>query len=240
MNARYAVGVWIGNADGEGRPGLTGIRAAAPLMFDIFDLLGGESSFQKPVAALKSIVVCAKSGFKAGPECAEIAETDIPASVMNTPVCPYHKKLHLDAAGNFRVNSSCYPVNNMRTRNWFVLPPVQAWYYRQYNPNYTEPPDFLPECASSTQNDFFELIYPGRFTRIFVPRELGGETGRAVFEAAHRDPQATLFWYIDGQFIGSTRRFHQIGVQPSAGMHTLAVYDIQGRETQMPFEVLSR
>ena len=26
----YVVGVWTGNADGEGRPGLTGISAAAP------------------------------------------------------------------------------------------------------------------------------------------------------------------------------------------------------------------
>ena len=32
----YVVGVWVGNADGEGRPGLTGATAAAPLMFDVF------------------------------------------------------------------------------------------------------------------------------------------------------------------------------------------------------------
>ncbi|MDH5179068.1 MAG: penicillin-binding protein 1C, partial [Gammaproteobacteria bacterium] len=32
---RYTIGVWVGNATGEGRPGLTGVSAAAPLMFDI-------------------------------------------------------------------------------------------------------------------------------------------------------------------------------------------------------------
>jgi penicillin-binding protein 1C len=240
MNAQYAVGVWIGNADGEGRPGLTGIRAAAPLMFDIFDLLGGESHFQKPVAALRTLTVCARSGYMAGPDCTETREADIPAGVLHTPVCPFHQHLHLDASGSFRVNSACYPVHAMIGRSHFVLPPVQAWYYRQYHPDYTEPPDFLPECASAVRNDQFELIYPGRFTRIFVPRELGGEEGRAVFEAAHRDPQAALFWYIDEQYIGTTRRFHQIGVRPPAGRHTLAVYDQQGRETKVAFEVLSR
>ncbi|MDQ2658285.1 MAG: penicillin-binding protein 1C, partial [Bacteroidota bacterium] len=39
VNGDYAVGVWIGNADGEGRSGLTGTSAAAPLLFDIFSLL---------------------------------------------------------------------------------------------------------------------------------------------------------------------------------------------------------
>ena len=32
----YVVGVWTGNADGEGRAGLTGIETAAPILFDIF------------------------------------------------------------------------------------------------------------------------------------------------------------------------------------------------------------
>ncbi|MCK7531856.1 MAG: hypothetical protein MZV63_12950 [Marinilabiliales bacterium] len=35
----YVVAVWAGNADGEGRPGLSGISSAAPLLFDIFRLL---------------------------------------------------------------------------------------------------------------------------------------------------------------------------------------------------------
>ncbi len=39
VTPHYAVGVWVGNADGEGRPGLTGTDAAAPLMFDIFSQL---------------------------------------------------------------------------------------------------------------------------------------------------------------------------------------------------------
>ena len=36
VSANYVVGVWVGNADGEGRPGLTGISSAAPILFEIF------------------------------------------------------------------------------------------------------------------------------------------------------------------------------------------------------------
>ena len=34
----YVVGVWVGNADGEGRPGLVGVQTAAPILFDVFDV----------------------------------------------------------------------------------------------------------------------------------------------------------------------------------------------------------
>ena len=44
----YVVGVWVGNADGEGRPGLTGVKKAAPVMFDIFRLLPETSWFKTP------------------------------------------------------------------------------------------------------------------------------------------------------------------------------------------------
>lgn len=38
-NSKYVVGVWVGNATGEGRPTLTGVTSAAPILFDVFNLL---------------------------------------------------------------------------------------------------------------------------------------------------------------------------------------------------------
>ena len=39
VTPRYVVGVWVGNATGEGRSGLTGVGYAAPILFDIYSLL---------------------------------------------------------------------------------------------------------------------------------------------------------------------------------------------------------
>ena len=66
VTPRYAVGVWVGNADGEGRPGLTGITAAAPILFELFGLLETGEWFAMPEADLVEIQVCAKSGHRAG------------------------------------------------------------------------------------------------------------------------------------------------------------------------------
>lgn len=39
VTPRYAVGVWVGNATGEGKPGLVGAQTAGPVLFDIFNYL---------------------------------------------------------------------------------------------------------------------------------------------------------------------------------------------------------
>ena len=70
----YVAGVWTGNADGEGRPGLTGTSAAAPVLFDIVNLMGAEKWFNTPNEDLTMIRVCEKSGFRAGPDCPETFE----------------------------------------------------------------------------------------------------------------------------------------------------------------------
>ena len=44
----YVVSVWVGNADGEGRPGLIGAQAAAPLMFSLFQMLPDSRSWFSP------------------------------------------------------------------------------------------------------------------------------------------------------------------------------------------------
>ena len=50
--ARAAGVVQVGNAVGEGRPGITGIEAAAPVMFDLFRLLPTSKWFETPKTKL--------------------------------------------------------------------------------------------------------------------------------------------------------------------------------------------
>ena len=45
MTPAYTIGVWAGNAQGQGVPGLTGARAAGPVMFDILNLLPADNSW---------------------------------------------------------------------------------------------------------------------------------------------------------------------------------------------------
>ncbi|MCK7537073.1 MAG: hypothetical protein MZV63_41995 [Marinilabiliales bacterium] len=65
ITPKHVVGVWIGNATGEGRPGLTGLNTAAPVMFEIFKLLPTDNWFKPPYDELVKIPVCKNSGHRA-------------------------------------------------------------------------------------------------------------------------------------------------------------------------------
>ena len=56
ITSDYVVGVWAGNADGEGRPNLTGISAAAPMMFEVFDKLPSSTWFFPPMMSLPMLL----------------------------------------------------------------------------------------------------------------------------------------------------------------------------------------
>ena len=63
------VAVWVGNADGEGRPGLIGVNTAAPILFDIFRLLPNVSWFRQPTYNYVYTAVCRQSGYRANIDC---------------------------------------------------------------------------------------------------------------------------------------------------------------------------
>lgn len=237
---QHVVAVWVGNADGEGRPELTGIGAAAPIMFDIFKLLKSPSWFMQPFNDMKETRVCKRSGYKASELCEASDTLWIQKAGMNSPLCPYHKTIHLDPSEKYRVTSDCESVNNMVSKKWFVLPPAMEYYYKNKNSTYLVLPPYRNDCLSSVQQmRSMEIIYPQRDSKIYIPIELDGKPGRSVFEVAHRNPSTSVFWYLDNLYLGATKDFHQMAVNPEAGKHKLTITDETGESKALFFEVIS-
>ncbi len=233
----YVVGVWLGNADGEGRPGLTGATAAAPLLFRIFDVLPGQAHFDQPFGT--AVAICRQSGMRAGPNCPDVINETLAVHLEGTPQCRYHKLIHLNKEATYQVNSSCYDVSEIKTSTWFVLPPVMAWYYRKYHPEYQDPPPFAPGCRTDEARQHIALIYPRQFTRVYIPVEQDGTPGQVVFEAAHTNPDAVIYWHLDNQYIGQTSGRHQMAIRAGKGLHRLTLLDKQGHELTRTFRVVS-
>jgi penicillin-binding protein 1C len=233
----YVVGVWFGNADGEGRPGLTGIAAAAPLMFDIFGLLPASKWFEPPLDDMREAVICKASGFLAGPNCNERDTVKVPLAGLRSQVCPYHVMVHLSEDLVYRVSSDCYPVDHMKHLSWFVLPPVMEWYYKKKHADYIRLPKFANGCGQNSQKSM-DLVYPREEVKIYIPRGLSGEKERVVFEAVHTNPDAVIYWHLDNQFLRATKFIHQVELLPSAGKHQLILIDENGEELIKRFEVV--
>lgn len=238
VTPEYVVGVWVGNADGEGRPGLTGASAAAPVMFDIFKKLPGAGWFKKTESDLISLPICRQSGFKASMICPEVDTASVSRHGGQSAICPYHKMVHLDASARYRVNADCYNVHNMVNKVWFVLPPVMEWYYKSKNPFYRQLPDFKTGCVPEINN--LELLYPQANAKLFIPRGFGGSKENLVFEAKHRDRNTTIYWHLDDNFVASTNGNHQIELQPAIGKHRITLVSGRGEIYSRQFEVVSK
>ncbi|MCC6369489.1 MAG: penicillin-binding protein 1C [Bacteroidia bacterium] len=240
LNSKYTVAVWVGNAQGEGRPGLTGVSAAAPLMFALFNLLPPAGWFQKPLNDLEKVKVCKASGFRASDICPETFETQFQSGAGKTKICPFHKIIHLNETETQRVNSNCYPVHKMKTKAWFVLSPTQEFYYKQHNPYYKSLPEYLPECQTESQFHQMEIIYPRPEFKIYIPVDETGTRSKTIFKATHKNANATLFWYLDGEYLGTTQKFHEMAVQPAKGQHSLELTDNFGETVVCKFELIEK
>ena len=238
ISGNYVVGVWVGNADGEGRPGLTGISAAAPILFELFGSLPKTDWFKMPISDMKQVVVCKQSGCLASIYCNETKKEWIPKNSHAFISCKYHKPIHVDITGQYRVTDVCVSPMDMKTVSWFELPPVQEYYYKTKNPTYKSLPPYKSGCAPDIEKAM-EMIYPKAGTVIYIPYELSGEQGKTIFEIAHRNPSNTVFWHIDGALIGTTKDIHQLGITASKGKHMLSISDNTGETLTIPFEVLS-
>lgn len=233
MTPAYTIGVWAGNAEGQGVPGLTGARTAGPVMFEILNLLpASDEWFSEPLPDTKTSPavsgspkndhpdtkpgstvseravwarVCTNSGMLATPDCPS-AEILIPAAGLQSEPCPYHKT------------------------GEFVLTPAMEWFYKPHHPEYVG-------AKSAATSKEIEFIYPQSGTTLYLPRQLSGQVEGAVFRVAHHRSDATLWWHLDQTYVGETRYMHELRLAPAPGKHTLTVVDDDGNTASIRFTV---
>jgi penicillin-binding protein 1C len=231
-DSKYLVGVWVGNATGEGRPGLTGSSTAAPLMFDIFQNITDREWFEKPEADLKYITLCKTSGFAPNPYCPTIETETVMKSKMPPP-CTYHTSIQLNEKGE-RVYRDCQIGSTITDTNMFVLDPIASYYYKQKHPNYYDPPRFSSTCKVADQQSL-AIIYPRNNSEVIIPTNFDGEYEMVLAEAAHNNPNTQLFWHLDGQYIGVTTNIHKLTMNVTPGTHKLSILDENGNISKIKF-----
>ncbi len=236
--ADYVVGVWAGNADGRGVAGLSGTKTAAPLMFDVFNSLETKNSFNKPYGDLKEVEVCAKSGMLASRFCPDKVKIDVSRAGRYSNNCKYHRLIFTDSTKQYRMSQKCVSVSELNPVVWFVLPPVQEYYYSRKHPLYKPLPSYAPGCETEDQKSM-AIVYPVEYATIYVVRDETGSKKEIVFEARHHNQNASIFWHLDNQMIGVTTGNHKIAVIPASGQHTLTLVDENGESISRTINVVN-
>lgn len=236
VTPRYAVGVWVGNATGEGKPGLVGARTAGPVLFDVFNLLPSSPWFDRPSGIFADAEVCRLSGHLKGRFCEETDTTLILPAGLKTEACPYHHLINLSADGTSRIYESCIDMEPTIQKSWFTLPPVWEWYYKQHHPEYKPLPPFKPGCGEDVFRPM-QFVYPTMNARVFLPKQLDGSKGQLNVELVHNNPKATVYWHLDNNYLSETQDFHKLSFLPASGKHSLTAVDNEGNTVSVTFFV---
>ena len=213
LTPRYAVGVWVGNVDGSSTPGLTGARAAGPVLFDLINLLPRTEWFDAPGDDQGiDVAVCRHSGHRAGRFCAEVVYEKVSQSGAQSSVCPY-----------------CQPDHS------FCLPLEVEHYYKQNHPEYRSQPSGF--SMHVIQDEALKFLYPNDGSVVKIPRLMDGNIGTITVSVAHVDSAAELFWHCGSSYLGSTRDLHSMSVSLDPGTHTFTVVDASGKKASVTFSV---
>ncbi|WP_370408841.1 penicillin-binding protein 1C [Tenacibaculum dicentrarchi] len=237
VTPKYVVGVWVGNSDGEGRPDLTGVGSAAPLLFNVFDVLPKSTWFLEPFEALIEEEICVKSGYLALPICKSVIKR-IPKNGVRAKPCPYHKQITVDASENFQVTSNCESITNIKNKTWFILPPLMAHYYKQKNADYTILPTYRSDC-DKLQNNTMDFVFPTKkYSKISLTKGDNNKLNPIILKVTHTNSSVILYWYLNNVFISSTTQYHEQAITPKKGNHKIMVVDNFGNEQIRFLEIL--
>lgn len=242
VTPKWTVAVWVGNADGQGVPNLTGVGAAAPLLFSIFNQLEKSDWFETPFYDLKEVTVCKENGYLSNGLCDSEVQMIANSSHFDR-ITPHHIQIHVDKLTGQRVHSGCERIRNMRAEQQFILPPGQEFYYQQLHSDYKALVLFRQDCLGNihvNEKAPIALMYPTKNVAIYIPRNLDGSLSQVVFEAVHRNNNALLYWHVDDEYVGHTTQFHQISLTLDPGWHQVVLVDDKGYRISQRFEVLNR
>jgi len=221
FDARYVVGVWLGNSDGSGSPGLLASEVAIPLAEKLFRLLPSTGPAAPPVPedAFRIVEVCARSGLPVSEYCPQKEQASLPATLYLHRRCAVHTA-RADGPGV----AERWPGS---TRNW-DLAKVEA----PLMP--AAPPDSATHPASESRNELLAILSPAPGAEFLLT---GGERGDRVKLVASRSATEPMHWYLDDQYLGCSRPDAPLVMPLALGNHRLACMTNRGETASLHFEV---
>jgi penicillin-binding protein 1C len=235
----WTIGIWAGNATGEGNPELVGSISAAPLLFEIFDTLkAGKNQewFQRPpkVGFRK---VCALSGMIPGPNCTDTKQELFIYNVSPNHVCTFHQKYDIDDDTGYRLCSFCRLGRKYHQESFLLWPQEVANWMKANGIPLDEVPSHLPECPYQSGGHPPEIITPQNRDYFLIRQGTDITLQQIPFKAAVDNRIKNIYWFLDGKLLSKGPSAKTVFYLPATGKHQLTCMDEEGRKTKVIFTV---
>ncbi len=237
VSPQWTIAVWVGNFDAESNLNLSGAASAGPLLFGIFNYLPKDPKlkwFENIEMDFREVEICQETGFLAGSNCPNKTRVNAPVYMLPLRLCPYHEQVFVDDQEKYSVCSFCWG-NGHHEKKVLIYPADIAYYLKQRGQPVNNIPDHNPACEKIAGTDPLKILYPIDSARIWIPRDFDGNYQKVIAKLAHHHPDKKVFWYLDGNFLGTSSGNHNKAIEIKTGWHQLSVTDEDGHSSRIRF-----
>lgn len=238
---RYALVVWVGNFDGSSNPAFIGVKAAAPLFFQIVDSLRAQrldppDAPRVPPARVAKVDVCAASGDLPNEFCPQTISTWFLPGKSPIRRSNLHRAVYIDSRTN---QPTCGAGEFTRQEIHEFWPSDMLRLFREAGMPRREPPP-LPDCADDAAlatGEAPQIVSPLRGVTYTV--RLSKPVPIALRADAMR--KSELFWFANQGFVGRAGAGESLAWNPDQpGRYVLRAIDAAGaadsRSVEIEFE----
>lgn len=230
-NARYTIGVWMGNFSGEGAPHLSGAEMAVPLLVDVFDAIDTrmEQHILPRPRRVRTRAVCAATGLLPTERC-ETRITDLYIQdVSHGQRCDLLRPFSVDPARTMHYCMECRPDNGFEEEWYPVYDPALAVWMEEHRVSMRHPPPHNPACTVRGGGAGPRMISPSGDETYYIER---GAEQQILLQAASPAGVKTHYWYVDGHLHATVPNGGKTFFTPSATRHLVSCLDDAGRRSR--------
>jgi penicillin-binding protein 1C len=233
IKGRCVIAVWVGNFNGTGNPAFLGREAATPLMFALFDALEVESPWllrdkaETRPEGVSEIEVCEVSGQIPNADCPRVKKSLFIPGTSPIETCAIHQAAYIDKRSGFRTEN-----RDPRVSRKIVF---EAWpsdllaLFRAAGIYKAAPPLFPDYARNAAVKGQSPEIYSPQSNVVYIMRVADGPAASIPLKASAAADATLLSWYVDGEYLGSSKPEEIVDWRPSAGTHNLEAVDDKGR-----------
>ena len=220
----YVIGVWVGDFRGKGDASFTGLRAAAPIFFDLVEAMlpDGAGRFSPP-ATLARQEVCSLSGSLPGPHCPHRKQTWFWPGHSPFTLCELHQVISVDDKGRRACKATRGPVHDEVVEQWSSE--LRTLFAEVGLPRRSLP-EPAPECAGTEVAGSAPRITSPVRALLYAPT---AEHNRITLAAVLGADASEVFWYSGRRLLGRALAGQPLVVTLEPGRHALLAVDNLGR-----------
>jgi penicillin-binding protein 1C len=236
---QYTIGVWVGNFDGKGVPGLVGAEKAAPILFALFSALEkpAENKWFIQPQGVSRRQVCAVSGMALSNYCALVKEELYLPGKSPIEKCNIHQMILVDKKTGSRLCSHCRigrTYDEKIVEQWPAE--IATWMERNGYP-IEKIPEHFSGCSKLASGEKPIIRAPSANTEFKIRPAVALKYQKILLDASVSNRTEKIFWFLNGKLIYSGVAAEKIFIEPKIGTHNLKCMDDEGRMSEVKFVV---